>query len=165
VVLPVMLIAMRRGVSIRTWISAGCVLVGIIAAIGPTFKASDIEGLAVMGIGCVLIVIGNLIEVAPIGRREKETVDEPEAAMDPGGNGAVEQAHVTDPASGTLSRIRKPMVRKFVLFAILLAVYLLMALPFKVIEVIPGFAIPLIIMMQEEFGFKPLGPKGTAARR
>ncbi|MDO4401302.1 MAG: DMT family transporter, partial [Coriobacteriia bacterium] len=54
VVLPVMLLVMRRGVGVRTWVSAGCVLAGIIVAMGPSFGGNQWKGLGVMGVGCLV---------------------------------------------------------------------------------------------------------------
>ena len=263
VVLPVMLLVMRRGVSVRTWVSAACVLAGIAVAIGPSFESSDAEGLAVMGIGClvrafyivklndwarehdpmtlaagisganaviaffpwlamqpatfaalpwsgelvaayfiygyfviaftislntlaqrratpaqativysteivfstiwatclpasivdpveltvpivigcVLIVAGNLVEAAPIGRRKEEVADSPDDSSKlVEKSGKIEPATADDLVSKVLTRVRMPLVRKIALFVFLLAVYLVIALPFKVLGIIPGFA-------------------------
>jgi len=274
VVLPVMLFAMRRGVGARTWISAGCVLAGIIVAMGPSLQSSQIEGLLIMGVGCiiravyivkvndwarehdpitlsagmlglnaviayipwlamqpstfaalpwtgelvaayfiysyfiasfatalnvfaqrratatqstiiysieivlstiwatclppsivdpieltvpivlgcVLIVVGNLIEIVHIG--PKKEADGPEAgdapAWDSGGGVA---AHASDLVSTVLTKIKEPLFRKVTLFFILLAIYMVIALPFKVLEVIPGFTdIRPVDMLQPIFG-------------
>ena len=266
VVLPVMLLVMRRGVSARTWISAGCVLAGIIVAVSSSFEPSHMEGLAVMGagclvravyivklndwarehdpvtlaagisganaviaffpwlamqpttflalpwsgdlvaayfiygyfviaftislntlaqrratpaqatiiysteivfstiwatclpasivdpveltasviIGCVLIVVGNLIEIMPIGSRNEETGE---------AGGSIGSTHANDLVTKVLERTRKPLGRKAVLFITLLAVYLAIAIPFKVIEVIPGFAdIRPVTMLMPVYG-------------
>ena len=50
VVLPVMLLVMHRGVGVRTWASAGC----------------------------VLVVVGNLVEIMPVGSRKEEIEHAPE---------------------------------------------------------------------------------------
>ena len=263
VVLPVMLLVMRRGVDARTWVSAGCVLAGIAVAMGPSFGGNQLEGLAVMGIGCLvralyivklndwahehdpvtlaagisganaviafipwlvmqpatfaalpwsselvaayfiygyfviaftislntlaqrraapaqativysteivfstiwatclpasivdpveltvpiavgcaLIVAGNLVEVLPIGQRGKDDPDASDGATgfaEPGGN--IEPACSDDLVSVALARVRGPLARKGALFVVLLAVYLVIALPFKALEIIPGFA-------------------------
>lgn len=256
VVLPVMLLVLRRGVGMRTWISAGCVLAGIAVAMGPSFESSQLQGLAVMGvgcliravyivklndfarehdpmtlaagmsglnaviaffpwlamqpttfaalpwsnelvaayfvygyfviaftislnimaqrratpaqativysteivfstiwatclpasivdpvdltwpivIGCILIVVGNLIEIVPVGSR-RENAAEPAETQSP----APQPAHTTDLVTALLSRIPKPAARKTVLFVVLLVVYLVIALPFKVLSIISGF--------------------------
>ena len=276
VVLPVMLLVMRRGVSMRTWISAGCVLAGIAVAIVPSFESSDVNGLAVMGIGClvralyivklndwarehdavtlaagisganaviafcpwlamqpatfaalpwsgdlvaayfiygyfviaftitlnilaqrratpaqatiiysteivlstiwatclpasivdpveltvpivigcVLIVVGNLIEITPIGQRKNEAGNEPDdASASATAADDIEPARADDPTSKALARIRKQIARKFALFAFLLVVYLVIALPFKVLGIIPGFAdIRPVTMLMPVYG-------------
>ena len=263
VVLPVMLLVMRRGVLVRTWASAACVLAGIVVAMGPSFGGSQLEGLGVMAIGCLvravyivklndwarghdpvalaagiaggnaviafvpwlamqpatfaalpwsgdlvaayfiygyfviaftialntlaqrratpaqativysteivfstiwatclpasvvdpveltvpiavgcaLIVAGNLVEVLPIGQRGKGATDAPDGETglaEPGGS--IGPARADDLVSVALARIRGPLAHKAALFAVLLAVYLVIALPFKVLEIIPGFA-------------------------
>ena len=275
VVLPVMLLVMRRGVGVRTWVSAGCVLVGIVVAMVPSFESSDLMGLVVMGIGCliralyivklndwarehdpvtlaagisganaiiaffpwlamqpatfaalpwsgelvaayfiygyfviaftislntlaqrratpaqativysteivfstiwatclpasivdpveltasivigcVLIVVGNLVQIIPIGPRKEEIADPPDDASVPSGAGGTKPARTNDLVSGALSRIRKPLANKAALFTILLAVYLVIALPFKVLGVIPGFAdIRPVAMLMPVYG-------------
>ena len=279
VVLPVMLLVMRRGVPVRTWVSAACVLAGIAVAIGPAFESSQIEGLIVMGvgclvralyivklndyarehdpltlaagmsgvnaviaffpwlamqpatvfalpwsdeliaayfiygyfviaftislnvlaqrratpaqativysteivfstiwatclpasvvdpvdltlplvIGCILIVVGNLVEIAPVAFR-KEAPDNaleaeaPSGALEPTA-GMAAPTQTADLVSIALARVRRPAARKFVLFAILLGVYLVIALPFKVLGVIPGFTdIRPVSMLQPVYG-------------
>lgn len=262
VVLPVMLLVMRRGVGLRTWISAGCVLAGIVVAMGPSFGGNQWEGLAAMGIGClirafyivklndwarehdpitlaagisganaviaffpwlamqpttfaalpwsgelvaayfiygyfviaftmslntlaqrratpaqatiiysteivfstiwatclpsfivdpveltapivvgcVLIVVGNLVEIVPVGPGKEEIADGPDDAPDPIAAEAGEPAHTDDSVTATLARVRSPFARKAALFAVLVVVYLVMAVPFKVLEIIPDFA-------------------------
>ena len=276
VVLPVMLLVMHRGVSLRTWISAGCVLAGIAVAIVPSFESSDLHGLAVMGIGClvralyivklndwarehdpvtlaagisganaviaffpwlamqpttfaalpwsgdlvaayfiygyfviaftitlntlaqrratpaqativysteivlstiwatclpasivtpielsapivigcVLIVVGNLIEIAPIGQRKDEADDKvggaTESVVAVDGTGP---SRADDLVSKALARVRKPFARKITLFTFLLAVYLVIALPFKVLNIIPGFTdIRPVTMLMPVYG-------------
>ena len=284
VVLPVMLLVMRRGVGIRTWVSAGCVLAGIVVAIGPSFESSDLNGLLVMGlgclvralyivklndwarehdpvtlaagisganaviaffpwlamqpatfaalpwsgdlvaayfiygyfviaftitlntlaqrratpaqativysteivlstiwatclpasivdpveltvpivIGCVLIVVGNIIEILPIGQRESGATDEQGDAsgsdVEIGDIGqtrgdSIESDRADDLVSKTLARVRNPIARKVALFVCLLAVYLVIALPFKVLGIIPGFAdIRPVTMLMPVYG-------------
>ena len=269
VVLPVMLLVMRRGVPLRTWLSAACVLAGIAVAIGPAFETSQVEGLVVMGIGrlvralyivklndyarehdpltlaagmsgvnaviaffpwlamqpatffalpwsneliaayfiygyfviaftislnvlaqrratpaqatvvysteivfstiwatclpasvvdpvdltlplvvgCILIVVGNLVEIAPTASQKEPPSGAPEPAAgtaEPPSGAPEPAARTTAPAqtadlvSIALARVRRPAMRKVVLFAILLGVYLVIALPFKVLGIIPG---------------------------
>lgn len=262
VVLPVMLLVMRRGVGVRTWVSAGCVLSGIAVAMGPSFESSDVVGLAVMGVGCLiraiyivkvndwarvhdplalsagmlglnavfaffpwlviqpmtfaalpwsgplvsayfvygyfvaafatalnilaqrrttpaqatiiysteivmstiwatclpasvvdpvtltppivvgcaLVVAGNLVEIVPVGPRKDGVADAPE---DEDAEGAIREgchpALDRDVVSAPLVEIGSPAARKAALFAVLLGVYLAIALPFKTLSVIPGF--------------------------
>lgn len=54
VVLPVVLLTMRRRVVAETWISVALVLAGILLALGSSVRATDAPGLAVLGAGCLL---------------------------------------------------------------------------------------------------------------
>ena len=54
VVLPVMLLVMKRGVGAKTWVSAGFVLAGIVVAVFPTINLPQVNGLAVMLASCVI---------------------------------------------------------------------------------------------------------------
>ena len=278
VVLPVMLLMMRRGVSVRTWVSAGCVLAGIAIDMGPSLGSTQLAGLGAMGVGsliravyivkvndwarehdpltlstgmlctnaliafvpwfamqpatftalpwsgelvaayfvygyfvaafattlnilaqrratpaqativysseivlstiwatclpasivdpvnltppivagCVLVVVGNLIEILPVGSRKEKVADAPEEegeASATGGKGAASPGKTPDLVSNTLARISKPAARKVVLFVVLLVVYLVIALPFKVLEIIPGFTdIRPVNMLQPVYG-------------
>lgn len=278
VVLPVMLLVMRRGVGARTWASAVCVLVGIVVAMAPSFESSDLEGLVVMGvgcliravyivkvndwarehdplalsagmlsfnavlaffpwlvmqpatfaalpwsgnlmaayfvygyfvaafatalnilaqrratpaqatiiysteivmstiwatclpasivdpvdltlpiiIGCVLVVVGNLVEILPVGSRKEEIADAPEAkgeAAAIAGSTESSPAHAPDLLSALPFRIESPLARKLVTFVILLGVYMVIALPFKQLSVIPGFSdIRPVCMLMPVYG-------------
>lgn len=57
VVLPVVLLSLRRRVPLETWISVALVLAGIVLALGPSVRAAQAGGLAVMGTGCLLRAI------------------------------------------------------------------------------------------------------------
>ena len=61
VVLPVVLMTMRRRVVLETWLSAAIVLVGIVLALGPSVRAAQTTGLAIMGVGCLLRAISIII--------------------------------------------------------------------------------------------------------
>ena len=267
VVLPVMLLVMRRGVSKRTWVSAGCVLAGIAASMSMSFEPAHLKGLLIMGagcliralyivklndyahehdpltlasgmsamnaviaffpwlamqpatffalpwskelvaayfiygyfvmafttalnilaqrratpeqativysteivfstiwatclpasvvdpveltppiiVGCALIVIGNLIEIAPIGSRSEKAASPSNAEMaDPP---AADSAPPHDAAS-----IRPPK-HTAALFALLIVIYLMIAIPFKVLEIIPGFTdIRPVMLLQPVYG-------------
>ena len=276
VVLPVMLLVMHRGVGVRTWASAGCVLVGIVVAMVPSFELSDWVGLVVMGvgcliravyivkvndwarehdplalsagmlgmnsvlalfpwlamqpatfaalpwsgslaaaffvygyfvaafatalnilaqrratpaqativysteivmstiwatclpasvvdpvdltlpiiIGCVLVVVGNLVEILPVGSRKEEIADAPkEKAAEVADGAEPPPAVMRDLASALPARIGSPFARQAVMFAILLVVYLVIALPFKALSVIPGFTdVRPVYMLQPVYG-------------
>ena len=68
VVLPVVLMTMRRRVALETWLSAVCVLVGIVLALGPSVRASQTAGLAVMCAGCLLRAIG-IVMLADLAKK------------------------------------------------------------------------------------------------
>ena len=263
VVLPVMLLVMRRGVALRTWLSAACVLAGIVVSMSASYGAEQLDGLLIMGagcliralyivklndyarehdpltlaagisamnaviafvpwlimqpatfatlpwtkelvaayfiygyfvmafttalnilaqrharpeqativysteivfstiwatclpaaivspveltlpivLGCVLIVAGNLIEIVPIGPLKEE--------------GAEAGAEPAPPASSSLPQtlMLQPPTRKAALFALLVIIYLVMAIPFKVLEVIPGFTdVRPVMMLQPVYG-------------
>lgn len=271
VVLPVMLLVMKRGVDVRTWISAGCVLAGIAIALSSSLALPQMTGLAVMGVscgiralyivklndyahahdavtlaagisginaviafvpwrimqpatfaalpwstemvaayfvyayfivgfatvlnifaqrratpaqstiiysteivlsiiwatclpaevvdpvdltfpilaGCALIVAGNLVEIFPTGKEEEEAADAPAVAEE----AAVREHELPSVRAGALERIANPLVRYAVLLAVLLVVYLVIALPFKVLSVIPGFTdIRPVSLLQPVYG-------------
>lgn len=54
VVLPVILITMKKSVNKRTWISAAFVLVGIIVAMGSNFAHTQTPGILIMLLGCIV---------------------------------------------------------------------------------------------------------------
>ena len=54
VVLPVVLLTMRRRVAAETWLSVGLVLAGILLALGASVRTTDAPGLAVLVAGCLL---------------------------------------------------------------------------------------------------------------
>ena len=54
VVLPVVLLTMRRRVAAESWISVALVLAGILLALGSSVRATDAPGLAVLEAGCLL---------------------------------------------------------------------------------------------------------------
>ena len=54
VVLPVVLLSIRRRVPLETWLSVMLVLMGICLALGPSLKGNQLLGLAFMGGGCLL---------------------------------------------------------------------------------------------------------------
>jgi len=114
--------------------------------------------------GCALIVLGNIVEIIPVGKLSKKrnsSSEEDEAAMEVRAIADEESAHeaalsrksTADLATQILLRFNHPATRKIVLFFILLAVYLIISLPFKVISVIPGFSdIRPVCMLQPVYG-------------
>lgn len=54
VVLPVVLLSLRRRVAPATWISVVLVLAGICLALGPSLRRTHLPGLAIMAAGCLL---------------------------------------------------------------------------------------------------------------
>ena len=66
VVLPVILITMKKTVGKKTWISAALVLAGITIALGSNFAETSILGVLIMLLGCVIraIFIVNLNDFA-----------------------------------------------------------------------------------------------------
>lgn len=54
VVLPVVLLSLRRRVAPATWISVVLVLAGICLALGPALRRTHMPGLAIMAVGCLL---------------------------------------------------------------------------------------------------------------
>ncbi len=54
VVLPVVLLSLRRRVAPATWISVVLVLAGICLALGPSLRRTHLPGLAIMAVGCLL---------------------------------------------------------------------------------------------------------------
>ena len=67
VVLPVVLLTLRRRVALETWISVVLVLAGILLALGPTLGAAQLPGLGIMGVGCLLravliVILADLVK-------------------------------------------------------------------------------------------------------
>ncbi|MBQ6471791.1 MAG: DMT family transporter [Victivallales bacterium] len=54
VVLPVILLSIRRRVPLETWLSVMLVTMGICLALGPSLRGEQLAGLAIMGGGCLL---------------------------------------------------------------------------------------------------------------
>jgi len=54
VVLPVVLLTMRRSISMSTWISVALVCSGIVMALGPSLRGEQVTGLVFMAVGCLL---------------------------------------------------------------------------------------------------------------
>ena len=82
-------------------------------------------------VGCLLVVAGNLLEI--FYKRGKDSEDAPEQAKDT----LLENVR---PYMTIVKNLHSPLIRRFLRFLALLAVYPIIAMPFKVLEVIPGFA-------------------------
>lgn len=54
VILPVVLLTMRRRVEPGTWLSVVLVMAGIVLVLGPSVRVSQASGLGCMGVGCLL---------------------------------------------------------------------------------------------------------------
>ena len=57
VVLPVILFTIKQKVSIKTWISALMVFIGIVLALGTTANVGQVQGAVLIGIGCIVRAI------------------------------------------------------------------------------------------------------------
>ena len=87
-------------------------------------------------IGCALVIAGSLVTIAPIGQREEDGEQEaPSCAVaDPS-----VPARIRDLVVEIVNRMNRPFSRNAAMFAVLLAFYLAIALPFKELQIIPGF--------------------------
>ena len=54
VVLPVILFTLKKKVSVRTWISAGLVFLGILLAVGNNANFGQLTGAVMIGVGCIV---------------------------------------------------------------------------------------------------------------
>jgi drug/metabolite transporter (DMT)-like permease len=68
VVLPVVLLTMRRRVELGTWLSGGLVLAGIVLALGSTLGAEDAPALGVLGVGCLLRAV-HIVLLADVAKK------------------------------------------------------------------------------------------------
>lgn len=120
----------------------------------PASIVDPVELTAPIVIGCVLIVVGNLVEIIPVGSRKEDVVEKPDDISGPEKGGSiVEQTKADDLVSEALARMNSPLARKVALFVLLLVVYLVVALPFKVLGIIPGFAdIRPVTMLMPVYG-------------
>ena len=123
--------------------------------------------------GCVLIVAGNIVQVVRIGKKtdsaDIDAADRPieSSPVEPiieNGPGVVQLLRRgTDPVWQMLSGIRGSFARCLALFTLLLGVYLVVALPFKVLAIIPGFTdVRPVCLLQPVYGIF-FGPPGCLA--
>ena len=68
VILPVVLMSIRRRISPETWISVLLVFLGILLALGPSLKGEQLPGLGLMGVGCLLRAVG-IVMLSDMTRR------------------------------------------------------------------------------------------------
>ena len=61
ITMPFVMLAARRRISAGTWMSTAIVSSGIIVVLGPSLRASNIEGLVVLLAGCVLCSVVTLL--------------------------------------------------------------------------------------------------------
>ena len=54
VVLPVILFTLKKKVSVKTWISAGLVFLGILLAVGNNANFGQVMGAVMIGVGCIV---------------------------------------------------------------------------------------------------------------
>ena len=111
-----------------------------------------------MTVGCIFVVLGNVVEIIPIGKRRRELAAEDAAIgadkdLKAKESAAIEGDSTADLVTHILLRLKHPMARMAVLFVILLAVYMIIAMPFKVLSIIPGFTdIRPVCMLQPVYG-------------
>jgi len=68
VILPVVLLTIRRRVEPGTWVSVALVMAGILLALGPSVRASQTPGLCLMGVGCLLRAV-SIVALADIAKK------------------------------------------------------------------------------------------------
>ena len=148
--------AQRRATAAQSTIiySTEIVFSTIWACCLPASVVDQVELTVPVAVGCLLVVAGNLVEIAPVGWRVEGAgkVDgEPgRAGPQPAERNPVPSVDAVSRLAGSL---RRPLARKAALFAVLLAVYLALALPFKVLSVIPGFTdVRPVEMLQPAYG-------------
>lgn len=132
--------AQRRASAVHSTIiySTEIVFATIWATCLPDTILDPVDISPAMIIGCALVIVGSLVKIAPIGKRQEELSDEhdEEAAASSWG---VQARRMPDLVSALLLRIRSTIARNITLFVILLVVYLVISLPFKGLPIIPGF--------------------------
>ena len=70
VVLPVVLLTMRRRVAAETWLSVVLVLAGIVLALGASVRTTDAPGLAVLVAGCLLRAVAIVLLADMVKKRD-----------------------------------------------------------------------------------------------
>lgn len=126
------------------------------AACLPEHILSPIEITPALIGGCVLVVVGNLIKIAPVGE-DNESADGDSEEEVPAPEGTLvskpEPVRMADLVTGLLMRLPGKFLRCVALVIILLVVYLIIALPFRAITIIPGFTdFRPVCMLQPVYG-------------
>lgn len=148
--------AQRRATAAQSTViySSEIVFSTIWACCLPAPIVDPVELTAPIFAGCALVVAGNLVEIAPVGRKEPGADRRGQEEAPPGSaSGATGPGQQRDAMSSLLGRFGSRAARTLGLFAVLLAVYLAFALPFKVLSVIPGFTdVRPVSMLQPVYG-------------
>ena len=111
-------------------------------------------------IGCVLIVFGNVVQIVPMPHLRKWLIKRlGHDYKSPDDDAAVRpitiawRSSTADAFTGVVGRFKSSASRKVIVFFALLAVYLVISLPFKVLGIIPGFSdIRPVCMLQPVYG-------------
>ena len=132
--------AQRRASAVHSTIiySSEIVFSTIWATCLPAPIIDRVEVTPALVIGCILIIVGNLIKIIPSKDDEDESADE--LAAESTNDEQIQAVRMVDIVTGLLGRLRSRFARAAVTFFVLLIVYLVISLPFKVLFVIPGFA-------------------------
>lgn len=119
------------------------------AKILPDFIVGYVDITPYVIAGCAFIVLGNIVEIIPVEKAKAKltgknaTVAEESLSTAVEGETAEEAAilrsSTADLVTQILMRLKHPFARKIAMFFILLAIYLVISLPFKTLSIIPGF--------------------------
>ena len=108
--------------------------------------------------GCLLVVLGNIIKITPIGPDSEseddgpEEIEEAEEETEPPVPKS-EPVRMSDLVTSLLGRLPNKLLRCAALFIMLLVVYLIIALPFRTLTIIPGFTdFRPVCMLQPVYG-------------
>lgn len=113
-------------------------------------------------LGCGFIVMGNIVEIFRPASGKKAVSAKPEQTAEEAPTKKAEAsdtppdpqpAPTADVISTGLARLHSPVGRKVTLFVVLVVVYLVIAMPFKVLVLIPGFTeLRPVSMLQPVYG-------------
>lgn len=113
--------------------------------------------------GCGFIVFGNIVEALPVGLGKNMQAARSVPGSENGGLASGDESTVSnkdllhsssaDLTTQILSHFKHPVTRKLGIFVMLLAIYLVISLPFKVLSIIPGFTdLRPVCMLQPVYG-------------